>query len=352
MRPSFSNKPSSFPTPRPSFSAKPTILSEVSRNAKPSSFPTPLTPRPSFSAKPTIRLEVSRSAKPTTYPEPTKFIVVVPSAIPSRPAYSRRPLPSDSELPSLIQATLTFEQADPAQITQPEKLQEIQINLGCILRTPLENIQINAIYWTFNNGTRITIAFDASIPALKSNGTVQCLTKNSQRLRRVQTAAAADGRVDVDYTVVAPSADLLAMDSSSYSALLTSSSIIQELASSVGSTGVSAPAPADWITTMAATDVTPIAAAGGGSSSSSSSGGLSLGASIVVGVGAAAVVIVIVAIIYTVVNGRKRKHAAAIQAVSRRVEFITQPAAQPVSLSNIGSTYFDRNQFNPMLSRN
>jgi hypothetical protein len=329
MRPSFTSKPTPFPTlltPRPSFSA-----------------------RPSLSVKPSIMQDVSRSAKPTTYPEPTKFIAVIPSALPSRWAMpTRRPLPS--ELPPLIQATLTFDQADPSLMTRPDKLQEIQINLGCVLRMPLENIQINAMYWMFTNGTRITIAFDASIPALKSNGTVQCLTKSAQRLRRVQAAAAAaDGRIDVEYTVVSPSADIIALDSASYSALLTSSSMIQDLASSVGSTGVDAAAPSDLLAVSAAAGADMPATTGAATTESGGGGGLNLGASIGAGVGAAALVIAVAVIAYTVVQSRKHK---TISAVSRHVQFIAaQPATQVVTLPTAGSGYFPRNQFNPMLAR-
>ena len=115
------------------------------------------------------------------------------------------------------------------------------MSLACVLRLPLEKIRLTNITITDARGM-ITI-IDATQFLLSSNGTVGCfkLERNAYNttvsrtgLRRLQ----ATSQAQVDYYIVEPPTEILALTPAEFSSVMESSSAMTELSASVGSTGV------------------------------------------------------------------------------------------------------------------
>jgi hypothetical protein len=117
------------------------------------------------------------------------------------------------------------------------------IQIACTLRMPVEKIVIQSIY-EITNGTRRNLPFDPAVLGLHNNGQVMCLKSNAtmpRRQRRVQ--ATMDGSVGVDYVVYDPSDELVILDSSEFTAVVSSSAALQSYSTSVGASGMAVTAP-------------------------------------------------------------------------------------------------------------
>ena len=177
------------------------------------------------------------------YPEATKYIRLRPSSRPT--PWAVRPTAVPSSIP-VIQSKLAFAGANATAFSRPEKVQEIVTNLGCVLRIALEQIVIRNITWIDANGRRSPVPFDPAVAALKSNGSTDCFVKDTSSGRMLRALqATSTGNVEVDYAITDPPATITSLDSASFSAIVENSPMLQNFAASVGSTSVSAPAPAE-----------------------------------------------------------------------------------------------------------
>lgn len=211
-------------------------------------------PLPSRSQNPTqrptllpgiIRASENPTQRPTLLPEATKYVRLRVSARPT--PWAVRPTMQPSPLP-VIQSKLEFRGANASAFSRPEKIQEVVTNLGCALRLALEQIVIRNITWVSVDGRLTPLPFDPSVAAMRSNGSADCFvadtTAPQQAARRLQ-ATSDSGRVEVDYAITDPPASITTLDSASFSAIVENSPSLQNLAASVGSTGLSAPPPAE-----------------------------------------------------------------------------------------------------------
>ena len=195
---------------------------------------------------PAVRASQNPTQRPTLLPEATKYVRLRVSAR-STP-WAVRPTARPSPLP-VIQSKLEFRGANASAFSRPEKIQEVVTTLGCALRLTLEQIVIKNITWVSVDGRRTALSFDPSVAALRSNGSTDCFVADTTvpNARRLQ-ASADSGRVEIDYAITDPPASITALDSGSFSAIVENSPSLQNLAASVGSSGLSAPAPAELTT--------------------------------------------------------------------------------------------------------
>jgi hypothetical protein len=207
---------------------------------------------PSLSQNPTqrptlvpgvIRASENPTQRPSLLPEATKFVRLRVSARPT--PWAVRATVQPSSLP-VIQSKLSFRGANASAFSRPEKIQEVVTNLGCTLRLALEQIIIKSISWVSADGIRTALPFDPRVAALRSNGSVDCFVADTTApiLRRLQ-ANTESGRVEIDYAITDPPASITSLDSTSFSEIVENSPSLQNLAASVGSSGLSAPAPAE-----------------------------------------------------------------------------------------------------------
>ena len=168
----------------------------------------------------------SVSMKPTRSLYPTRFV---------KYSFSIRPRPSQYVFPvnmtTVISSSIIFPKANYTLLREPAKLQELQIILACILRMPLEGIEITNIATS-----SIDLPFDTSIARLNSNGQIVCInlpsvsTTQGPALRRLQVAD-----TTVSYNILNPN-NVFMTDKDSFATSITTDSNILSYANSVGST--------------------------------------------------------------------------------------------------------------------
>lgn len=182
------------------------------------------------------------------------------------------------------------------------------MSLACTLRLPLENIRVTNITLTDALGIRTVI--NAERFFLSSNGTVRCYVVGSvsgsdgrtPSLRRLQ--ATSGTQAQVDYYIVDPPTDVLALTSTEFSAVMESSSSLADLSASVGSSGVLALSEASLSTAAMASNSGAASVPASGSSKAESNSAVIGG---VVGAVAMATLVVAGAIGFS--QARKRAHA-------------------------------------------
>jgi hypothetical protein len=265
---------------------------------------------------------------------PPVRITAMPS--PWRPARNITILPEDR--PPYIASQIKFPGANVTAFQQPEKIQEIQMSLACALRLPLEKIRVNNITLTDARGIRTVI--DAARFFLSSNGTVRCYvigtigadnatpaasagavsgSDGRASLRRLQ-AAAGSSQAEVDYYIVEPPTEVLALTSSEFSSVVQSSSAMADLSASVGSTGVLALSESSMMSSSSA----QIAAGGasnaptsGSGSGSGSSAGSAVSNSAVIGAAVGAVAMAALVVAGAVGFSQARKRARSKSNITR-----------------------------------
>lgn len=210
------------------------------------------------------------------------------------------------------------------------------MSLACALRLPLEKIRVNNITLTDARGIRTVI--DAARFFLSSNGTVRCYvigtigagnatpaasagavsgSDGRASLRRLQ-AAAGSSQAEVDYYIVEPPTEVLALTSSEFSSVVQSSSAMADLSASVGSTGVLALSESSMMSSSSAQ-----IAAGGASnaptsgSGSGSSAGSAVSNSAVIGAAVGAVAMAALVVAGAVGFSQARKRARSKSNITR-----------------------------------
>ena len=177
-------------------------------------------------ADPAASASASVSMKPTRSVYPSRFV---------KYSFSIRPRPSQYVFPgnftTFISSSIIFPKANHTLLREPAKLQELQIILACILRMPLEGIEITNIATS-----SIDLPFDTSIARLNSNGQIVCInlpsvsTTQGPALRRLQVAD-----TTVSYNILNPN-NVFMTDKDSFATSITTDSNILSYANSVGST--------------------------------------------------------------------------------------------------------------------
>jgi len=134
-------------------------------------------------------------------------------------------------LTTVISSSIIFPKANHTLLREPAKLQELQIILACILRMPLEGIEITNIATS-----SIDLPFDASIARLNSNGQIVCInlpsvsTTQGPALRRLQVAD-----TTVSYNILNPN-NVFMVDKKSFETTIATDPNMISYANSIGST--------------------------------------------------------------------------------------------------------------------
>jgi hypothetical protein len=247
-------KPSTTATRTPRRSSTPTMspkeqVEEPSKTSTPSAKPLPprdiceQDPRNPRCIKPDsilnqFAVDAVIAPLPTFKPaaKPFKPMTVAPTPTPW--AVPEDIVISPEDIPPYIPSRMSFTDGNPTQFEEPQKVQEIQATIACTLRMPLEKIRIdNITILTISTGERQKIAIDPSEYMMDSNGTVACyeITTPTRLLRALQST---DIQVDIDYLIVEPTVEILALNTSQFAEIIRTSPVIQSFAQSVGSTGV------------------------------------------------------------------------------------------------------------------
>jgi hypothetical protein len=243
------------------------------------------------------------SARPSRSAAPTMFIRPMFSTMPSR-LPRRTALPINFKIPDRLPAALTFPRANISMFKNAEKLQEIQAKLACILRLPLENIELRNISILRATGKLEALDIDVTVARLSSNGSMRCIVFKDDPVVPQTTPGVTVGSVRrnlqmttesvvVNYDIVSPPEEIAIASSSELSAVISGDASMVAFANSVGSTGLSA-------------GVTPIS--GDGGSGQTVDGGMN---TIAVGIGVAvgAVAVIGVGVAFNVYSNRKRRQA-------------------------------------------
>jgi hypothetical protein len=288
VRPSTPASPSASPSASPTTSSQPTKEVDVSPSElpKPSDEPSPKPserPQPSQdpTQRPSERPQPSQdpTQRPSERPQPSQDPTQRPSQLPApsgsvaptqrptrrpaaslliggtrTPAPSRWPVPANYTPPATfgtINARIELPNANTTAITNPANLQQIAANIACALRQPLETIQINNITTRYKNGTVYVLPFDPTRTTLNSGGAPVCVTAPApaRRLRSLQTA---ESVTTVDYSIIDPSDNLLALDTTTFNSLVSADPAMTGIAAIVGSSGINAVAPSELDYTAAA----------------------------------------------------------------------------------------------------
>lgn len=148
-----------------------------------------------------------------------------------------------------------------------------------MLRQPLENILIRNITRLFADGRIEPVEFDAAAAFLSSNGAVVCLTKNapSPQARMLRQLQGTTSTTSVDYAVLNPSNDLLSLDPTTFASVVSNSQELNNLASAVGSSGVTAVVPSELSASTAQSINAPAGASPAAVSAAQQPGGSSTG---------------------------------------------------------------------------
>ena len=368
-------------TPRPS--ARPSTTSTLTRTSRRSSTPT-MTPR---------REEPSPSASPSGKPLPPRDIcaedprnprcvkpdsilnqfaidaIISPLPTPKpavEPVVSMRPVPTPTpwavpedvaaairpeDIPPYIPSRVSFTDGDPTHFEEPQKIQEVQASIACTLHLPLEKIRIESIkILTLSTGVSTDIQIDPTDYLMSSNGTVVCYeTVSEARLLRSRRLQNTDTQIDINYLIVNPTIEILALNATEFAAVIQSSPSIQTLAQSVGSSGVASEVT---VATYAGIQVPQTIQ----SSAASSFTFPTYGIGVLGGVGGLLVLSgFIVSVYYVKKHYKKQKSPVqSAQQPQRRVVFVDEltPANMARPPSMLGRTHSMRAQFNPLHASN
>jgi hypothetical protein len=216
------------------------------------------TPRPTYSARPSLN---GPSAPPTIRPSrlPAASLILEVARRSAAPtSWSIRSSIMPLQNISVLNSAFRFSNANASIIENPEKLQQLTANIACALRVPLENILIKNITQIRIDGTINIIQFDPRIVSLNSNSAVVCYTQisnSTNRLLRGKRRLAGDSSVSIEYSIIDPPTALLSMDPATFASTIESDPAIISIATILGSDGVIAEAPPELTLIVAAAPV-------------------------------------------------------------------------------------------------
>jgi hypothetical protein len=111
-----------------------------------------------------------------------------------------------SILPKEIKSTIQLIAKERKEIENVTKIREIQVKISCSLRMPLDNIKIRNVTFIDSNGIRNIIKFNEADIDAADIPSVDCFSSTTNA-RMLQSS-----NVEIDYTVINPTAELLAYD--------------------------------------------------------------------------------------------------------------------------------------------
>jgi hypothetical protein len=252
------------------------------------------------------------------------------------------------DIPPYIPSRVSFTDGDPVQFEEPQKIQEVQASIACTLRMPLEKIRIETItILTLSTGERVDIQIDPSEYLMSSNGTVVCYEiAGSGRLLRSRRLQNTDTQVDIDYLIVQPPIEILALNTSEFAAIISSSPAIQSVAQSVGSSGVASEVT---VATYAGIQVPQTPA----STSTSSFKFPTYGIGILGGAGGIIVLAGFIGAAYYFTKKAKKQASPVQTQPQRRVVFVDEMTLSNMPRPSIlGRSASTRTQFNPLHAAN
>ena len=169
-----------------------------------------------------------------------------------------------ADRPPYIDARMTMAGGNATALAKPEKIQQLQASLACALRMPLENIRIRNITVTDATGATKRVDVDPSQFMMAGDGSTNCYDlRNVSAARRLRAlGATGSGSISVDYAIVEPSDDILALDTTQFNEVVSTSPVLLDVAASVGSTGVTAAAVEANMITAPAPSASPSPSAG------------------------------------------------------------------------------------------
>lgn len=224
-------------------SRKPSMTSTPSPTSKPSDRPNSATSTPSASRKPKpsnlIFADVTRKPLPTIEYQPPPVNIKrspIPSPWPKKVSVEIPP----EEKPAYIDARMSLPGGNVTQLTKVEKIQELQASLACTLRMPLENIRIQNISYTDEKGVKKRMPIDPTKFMMMGDGSSECYDmKNRTSVRRqLRNLQVSKSSIEIDYTIVQPSDDILAMDVNQMKEVISTSPVLLDVATSVGSSSI------------------------------------------------------------------------------------------------------------------
>jgi hypothetical protein len=346
VTPKPSPRPSASMTTRPSttMTAKPSSRPSETRTALPSRYPSrsgspTRTAKPSdIPGSPSPSISASRSVKPSARVFADVTRKPLPSLVAVRPPPAevrKSPAPSPwakkvvveippEEKPAYIDARMTMAGANATEMAKPERIQQVQASLACTLRMPLENIRIQNITATDAAGRRERVPVDPAAFMMVGDGGSDCydfrnMTGNRRMLRAL--GATGGGAIEIDYAIVAPSDDILAMDATQFNEVISQSPVLFAAVAAAGGNSVTAQA-VDAQKVVFAPLVSP-------SPSPSVTGG-DMDIRMIVGLGVGGVALVTAAVVISIFSYKERKRvkreaeekAKAAAAVTPRVVLV------------------------------
>jgi hypothetical protein len=241
------------------------------------------------------------------------------------------------EMPPRIDSTIQLPGADSTAVDRPEAIQQFQASLACSLRLPLENVRITNITVVSSAGTRRPIQLDPSAYALTSNGNKECLqilndTASPVRRRRLQGSSGGE-TVVVDYAIVNPPVEIVALTASELTTILTESPTMTSVAANVGSSGM-------VVTTESSANTAGGQASPPPTNTDESSPPVPSWVAPVAG-GAAGAAVVIAAVSLVAIFRRRRRAVTAVPVTQNRTAFPTSPQVHIVYPGNATNIYMN-----------
>jgi hypothetical protein len=224
-------------------SRKPSTSSTPTRSAKPSDRPNSATSTPSASrsVKPSNRVfaDVTRKPLPSIELQPPPANVVRSPAPSSWPKKMSMDIPQE-EKPAYIEAQVKLPGGNATEMSKPEKIQDMQASLACALRMPLENIRITAILVVDEKGITTKLDVEPTKFMMMGDGEIGCYSRNKTASRRLGSLRQlqSKGYINVDYSIIQPSDDILLMDTTQMNSVIANSPIMLDVAFSIGSSSV------------------------------------------------------------------------------------------------------------------
>jgi hypothetical protein len=144
-----------------------------------------------------------------------------------------------NNIPAYIPSKLSLLADDTTKFEKPETIQNLQSSLACSLRMPLDKIRIESIYKvSLLTGERLKLDIDPRswmIGSSDSESCVRFVNKTNILSRRLQRS---DTQIEIDYLILEPTREILALNSTEFAKVISTSGPMISLAMSVGSSSI------------------------------------------------------------------------------------------------------------------
>ena len=183
--------------------------------------------------------DIRMSPLPSRRPSATPLASIITEAFPSPWIVSDKFLLELTNIPAYIPSKLSLLTDDTTKFEKPETIQKIQSSLACSLRVPLDKIRIESIYEvSLLTGERVKLSIDPRSWMIGNSDSNSCIHFGNQTnvlSRRLQRS---ESQIEIDYLIVEPTREILALNSTEFAKIISTSSSMISLASSVGSSSI------------------------------------------------------------------------------------------------------------------